>query len=133
MGIFSRKRNETQAVFTPVEGEQLFVGEKSYQAALIGLLKGRGHLPESLATCSKPLSESFVAHLVPEPDNSYDSNAVAVHIDGRTVAYLSRANAARYRGAFRSQRTQMAVVLWVKAGGKGIVSVWPDRDAQTRR
>lgn len=133
MGIFSRKRNEiSNAAFTPVSGEQLFVGEQSYQPALIGLLQARGHRPESLTTASQPLSESFVAHLVPEPDNAYDSNAVAVQVDGRTVAYLSRGNATRYRGAFGTQRGQMPVVLWVKARGKGIVSVWPDDDGTQR-
>ena len=135
MGLFSRKRSDTSSVaaFTPVDGEQLFVGEQSYQPALIGLLQGRGHAPESLKNCSKAVSESFVADLVPDPGNAYDPNAVAVSIEGRTVAYLSRGNAARYRTAFRAQRGVMAVVLWVKARGKGIVSVWPDDDGVPSR
>jgi hypothetical protein len=128
MGLFSRKRSETrsEASFTPVDGEQLFVGEQSYQAALHVLLRGRGHKPEAFESCPAAVSESFVARLVPEPDNPYDPNAVAVHVDSRIVAYLSRGNAARYRRAFGTQHGEMPVALWVKPRAKGIVSVWPD-------
>lgn len=37
------------------------------------------------------------AVLVPEPDNTYDPNAVSVWIDGLKVGYLSRADAERYQ------------------------------------
>jgi len=128
MGLFSRTRSGvTQASFTPVDGEQLFVGEMSYQPHLTNLLVGLGYSTASLTTCTQPVSETFVARLVPEPRNPHDPNAVAVQIEGRTAAYLSRANAARYRAAFRSQTGEMRVVLWVKPQGKGIVSVWPER------
>lgn len=127
MGLFSRKRSEaTTASFVPVEGEQVFVGEKSYQVDLAALLEGRGYSPESLENHSEAVSESFVARLVPEPSNPYDSNAVAVHVDGRKVAYLSRRNAVLYCNASCGQAGEMRVVLWVKARGLGIVSVWPD-------
>lgn len=128
MGLFSRKRRDapTEASFTPVDGEQLFVGEKSYQPALIDLLEGRGHPAEALENCPRPISESFVAQLVPEPNNPYDSNAVAVQIGSQTVAYLSRQNAARYRGAFGTRVGEIGAVIWVKQRSKGIVSVWPD-------
>jgi hypothetical protein len=40
-----------------------------------------------------------VAHLVPEPGNPGDPAAIAVTIDDRTVGYLSRPDAARFRQA----------------------------------
>jgi hypothetical protein len=36
------------------------------------------------------------AHLVPEPDNPWDRNAVAVYVDGRKVGYLPREHTAAY-------------------------------------
>ncbi|MDA0160592.1 AAA domain-containing protein [Solirubrobacter ginsenosidimutans] len=39
------------------------------------------------------------AELVPEPDNPWDAVAVAVHVDGRHVAHLSRAAARTYQPA----------------------------------
>lgn len=127
MGFLSRLRSSpsTEASFAPIEGEQLFVGESHYQAALVDLLASRGHAPATLASCRVPVNEPFLALLVPEPRNPHDSNAVAVSVEGRTVAYLSRANAERYRGSFKTQTGQVAVNLWVKPRGKGIVSVWP--------
>jgi hypothetical protein len=131
VGLFSRKSKQgpTGATFTPIDGEQMFVGEKAYQSFLIALLSSRGHSSTSLAGIHQPISESFVARLVPEVGNPYDANAVAVHIDGRTVAYLSRGNAARWRAAYGTSQAESPVVLWVKVRGEGIVSVWPDRGA----
>ena len=36
------------------------------------------------------------AHLIPEPDNPWDRNAVAVYVDGRKVGYLPREHTAAY-------------------------------------
>ena len=129
MGLFSRKPKQVRAraAFIPIDGEQMFVGEKAYQADLVALLSSRGHSPTALAGIHQPISESFVARLAPEEGNPYDANAVAVHIDGRTVAYLSRGNAARWRAAYGTKHAETPVVLWVKVRGEGIVSVWPDR------
>ncbi len=44
----------------------------------------------------------FTAQLVPEPDNRYDPNAVSVRINGLTVGYLPREDAARYAPVFSS-------------------------------
>jgi hypothetical protein len=130
MGFFSRKQvtpAARSAEFAPVDGEQLFVGELSYQAALTILLAERGHAPNSYMTIDHPVSEAFVARLTPEADNKYDANAVGVHVSGRLVAYLSRANAVRYRASFGTAVAEVPVVLWVKPGGNGIVSIWPER------
>ncbi|WP_286690032.1 MULTISPECIES: hypothetical protein [unclassified Aeromicrobium] len=127
MGFFSElfKQPPPSVTFTPVRGEQLFVGESFYQSALVGLLKARGHAPASLKNCRLPINESFVAHLTPEARNPHDPNAVAVVVDNHVVAYLSRANAAEYRRTLGTKSGEATVALWVKPGGKGIVSVWP--------
>lgn len=38
----------------------------------------------------------LTAHLVREPDNQHDRNAIAVVVNGFTVGYLSRENAGRF-------------------------------------
>jgi hypothetical protein len=45
---------------------------------------------------------SVQATLVPEPENPYDRNAVAVHVSGHKVAHLSRAEARRYQRAIQA-------------------------------
>jgi hypothetical protein len=42
------------------------------------------------------------ATLLPEPDNPFDSNAVAVQIAGETVGYLARTDARRYNRRLRA-------------------------------
>jgi hypothetical protein len=42
------------------------------------------------------------ATLVTEPDNPFDGNAVAVQVQGETVAYLSRTDAKRYQSRLRT-------------------------------
>ena len=127
MGFFSRQQRAepTAQAFVPVDGEQMFVGEQSYQPALIKLLEARGHRRASFDNRPTPISERYRAQLVPERKNPYDPNAVAVHVDGVVVAYLSRGNAARYRAAFGTQVGETDVTVWVKARAQGIVSVWP--------
>jgi hypothetical protein len=98
MGLFRHlvHRNDTAGV-KPIEGgleisatlsEGMFrvdaVGESHYQEALESIAGGRTEDGANLET---------VALLVPEPDNRYDRNAVAVWIDGKQVGYLSRGNA----------------------------------------
>jgi hypothetical protein len=49
------------------------------------------------------------ACLVPEPDNPFDANAVAVKIQGETVGYLCRADARRYQRRLLALTTAMEV------------------------
>lgn len=69
------------------------VGESFYQPALLrhcGARRGDAvH-----ATCR--------ATLVPEPDNPYDSNAVAVQISGDLVGHLAREEAQRWQLVVRT-------------------------------
>jgi hypothetical protein len=65
------------------------VGDAIHQDVLLELTGGRRHYGG--------VRMETVAHLVPEPDNADDPAAVAVTIDDRSVGYLSRSDAARYR------------------------------------
>jgi very-short-patch-repair endonuclease len=48
------------------------------------------------------IRKSVQATLVPEPENPYDVNAVAVYVSGLKVAHLSRAEARRYQRAIQA-------------------------------
>jgi hypothetical protein len=75
---------------TLLRGDRLVnaVGESHYQDALREV-SGAGGGEEVRFPCT--------AVLASEPDNPFDPNAVAVRVDGRLVAYLSRADAVGYR------------------------------------
>jgi hypothetical protein len=66
-----------------LEGDELVrvVGTSHYQDALLEL-SGRDSDEE--------IRLEKLAAFVPEPDNPHDPNAIAIHIDGRLVGYLSR-------------------------------------------
>jgi len=57
------------------------VGESHYQDALLAIVGGKR--PQSVRIPTQ-------ATLVPEPDNPYDPNAVAVYVAGRKVGHLPR-------------------------------------------
>ncbi len=63
---------------------QEVVGESNYQAALVAALS-RYHDPD--------FGSEVVAVMIAEPHNAYDSMAVRIDVRGRTVGYLSRADA----------------------------------------
>lgn len=66
-----------------LEGDELVrvVGVSHYQDALRAIA-GR--------TSDEEVRLNTIAVFVPEPDNPHDPNAIAIHIDGRLVGYLSR-------------------------------------------
>ena len=62
---------------------------------------------------------TYWAELVPETNNTYDANAVAVRINGELVGYLSRPDAKRYRSVLEDLRAagrQAAVRCDVRYG-----------------
>ena len=65
------------------------VGDAVHQEDLLGLTGGRRHYGG--------VQMKTVAHLVPEPGNAVDPEAIGVTIDGRSVGYLSRTDAAKHR------------------------------------
>ncbi len=91
MGLFRKKAPEPQPrdVILPA-GEDAYVevvGESFYQDALLAIAG-----PKTDASCRK----RKWAQLVREPQNEYDSNAVAVYIDGRKTGHLCREDAGEY-------------------------------------
>ena len=69
-------------------------GESHYQAALIEIA--------GPPTAGVVRFRTELAWLVPEPENVYDPNAVAVHIEGRHVGYLPRELASTHSAAIAS-------------------------------
>lgn len=67
---------------------QQVAGESYYEDALRAVLG-----PE----VTSGIERMTLARLVPEPSNAHDRNAVAVQIDGQTVGYLPREDAARFQ------------------------------------
>jgi hypothetical protein len=64
------------------------VGESFYQAAIDRLCGGK---------CKEGHRQTVTAHLVLEPSNPHDSNAVKVMVGEAHVGHLSRADALAYR------------------------------------
>ncbi len=70
------------------------VGESHYQKALTAICGGV--TPDGARHRCK-------AYLIPEDDNKFDANAIRVAIDGHTVGYLCREDAAYYRMLMRKR------------------------------
>jgi hypothetical protein len=79
--------DEVHDVLAPGGDIVELVGTAPYQDALQAIA---GDKPESAPELEK------WAHLVPEPDNPWDRNAVAVYIDARKTGYLPRESSAAY-------------------------------------
>jgi hypothetical protein len=101
----------TTAVTLPGATEVRVVGESAYQDALLELTGGRRHYGG--------VRMERVACLVPEPGNPADPEAIAVTIGTRTVGYLSRPEAARFRAAIAAaiERSGEASCSAVIVGG----------------
>ncbi len=106
------------------------VGESHYQEALWRIVGGLR--PE-------PVRFETHAMLVPEPENDYDANAIAILVAGLKVGYLSREDAAIYRpGLIRliesCETGLVALVAHVVGGGRrpdraiGFLGVFLDHD-----
>jgi hypothetical protein len=59
------------------------------------------------------------ATLLPEPDNPFDANAVAVQVGGETVGYLSRTDARRYQRRLRVLIAPIQVPAKLIGGTRG--------------
>ncbi len=96
------------------------VGESFYQDNLWRL---------ALARPGEPVRVEITAVLVAEDDNPYDSNAIAVWIDGLRVGHLSRENACAYRpGLLAQQRAhRMPIALTGVITGGGLRDDGPGR------
>lgn len=85
------------------------VGESNYQTALEGLTRGHNRDGHNLL---------IDAELLREPNNPYDTNAVAVRIGGHTVGYLPREQAVRVASQMRADGIDRATC------GAKIVGGW---------
>jgi HIRAN domain len=94
------------------------VGESHYQDALTAI--GGGKRTESVRIPTQ-------ATLVPEPDNPYDPNAVAVYIAGRKVGHLPRPAAQ----AFAPVGRRLAGQQQVGACSATITGGWDRGDGDT--
>ncbi|MEX1253942.1 MAG: HIRAN domain-containing protein [Dehalococcoidia bacterium] len=70
---------------------------------------GEAHYQDVLARLAGPKTSHGVsiykaAMLAPEPDNPHDAKAVAVRIDGLTVGYLSREQAATFHSVMAGEK-----------------------------
>ena len=97
MGLFSKKpkpsaQRDPIDVILPGGDVVDVVGESHYQAALESLVGGR---------CEEGWNCERWAHLVLEPDNPWDRDAVAVVIEGQKVGYLGRDDASEYAHLLR--------------------------------
>lgn len=91
------------------------VGESHHRAALISLLMKWGD-----ATAGKTeFQRAFApAALVREPNNKFDKNAVAVHVDGQLVGYVPRDAAAKLAGVLgRNGRRECRALLQGRLDG----------------
>jgi hypothetical protein len=97
-----------------LEGDDLVrvVGTSHYQDALAEL-SGR--------QADEEIRVEKIAVFVPEPDNPHDPNAVAVHIDGRLVGYLSRDENKRWGDVVSGQhRVAAEAMIAGKRGTTGL-------------
>lgn len=82
------------------------VGESNYEQAI-----RRAAGPKT----PDGVSVNTVADLVPEPNNKYDPNAIAVKVGGQTVGYLSREYAVSFSIAIAEQGYAQHGISGVKA------------------
>jgi len=103
MGFFTKRHESKQSAppsapstapqsieVTLCDGDETLevVGESHYQEALWSLVGG---------PTTEHVRLDVIAILLQEPTNAYDSNAIAVWVNGLRVGYLSRDNAVLYR------------------------------------
>ncbi|TCN32804.1 hypothetical protein EV644_1242 [Kribbella orskensis] len=140
MGLIDRLRGRAagqgamQAATTPQvqvlggDDDLEVVGESNYQSAL-------------WAICGERLGErvryTITAVLVPEPENAYDPNAIAVLIAGQIVGYLDRQTAGLYIRSLHEQMASRGAYVGLKGvivggghrnDGPGRLGVWLEHD-----
>jgi hypothetical protein len=92
------------------------VGESNYQDTLLQL--------SALFETVGRIERTFVVKLVPEPDNPFDPNAVAVMTEGDAkVGYLSRAVAKSYQKHLREQKEVVTCPAKLTGGEPGKPSI----------
>jgi hypothetical protein len=135
MGLLDRFRATPRPAATvsahlhPGDEDLEVVGESYHQEALWTICGG--------VVGGDRVRYDITAVLVPEPDNPYDANAIAVHVDGQMVGYLARDEAVRYGPGLRSLMAAcggyVALAGVIVGGGQrenglGLLGVWLEHD-----
>lgn len=130
MGLFSRRKpasaaSPPQMPSVLYEGDESLevVGESFHQDALTAIARahGAGRLVDGVRV-------DILATLLAEPANPYDSNAVAVYIDGHHVGHLSRRDAVLFQPVvMQLTRTCGYVVVRGEIVGGGMYDDGPGR------
>ncbi len=127
MGFFKRKSGLTlESLQPPIrEGwtgsdgpliEIEIVGESNYQKHIVAISELVGR-------------DKFAIHLVPEPSNKYDKNAVAVFAGGACVGYIKRDSAAYWQQKALEARQRQELLVGtavVRSASGGIYGVFGD-------
>ncbi|WP_433169155.1 HIRAN domain-containing protein [Kribbella sp. CA-247076] len=130
----SREATRAQMVTAPrvhlLDGDDDLevVGEINYQAALWAICGGR---------LGQRVRYPIGAVLVPEPHNIYDSNAIAVAVEGNVVGYLDRQTAALYVEGLHELMASSGAYIGLQGvivgggyydDGPGRLGVWLEHD-----
>jgi hypothetical protein len=114
MTWFKRKARAALAVpeVQPVTWHDVAILKRSRRLDIVG---ESHYMPHLTALLRK--GDSWDAHLIREPKNPYDANAVAVHIDGGCVGYVCRDDAVEIAPILDGMLAQhlgvmMHVALW---------------------
>lgn len=86
MGLFGKKKTEPRVAGISGDGTYGIevVGESNYRDALVSIIQ---RAPVTERNSGEVRTTAF---LVKEPGNTFDSNAIAVFIDGSQVGYIGR-------------------------------------------
>ena len=86
------------------------VGEQYHQDALERVLKK--------ATTTQSVYQH--GQLVPEPESTYDANAVAVIVGGERIGYVNREAAAQYSPVLQHRDEPLTCAVHIEAKGTGV-------------
>jgi hypothetical protein len=128
--IFPRKADTNRVLkaveFCSGDFHEALVGESHYQDELLAIAGDR------LASGRRV---EFRALLMPEPENKFDSNAVAVYAEGRgIVGYLAREVAEEYQAVIQAHVNAgkgypcCNALAWGGTQDKPAIGVWLDID-----
>lgn len=132
MGFFSQLFGDSTKkpiIVAQIQGPGKFacpvVGESNYQGALERICGGRSE---------NGADKEVIAHLVYEPDNPYDDQAVRVDVDGMTVGYLARDTARWFRVQLAEAAPGVSVAQangvirggWLRGDDQGSFGIWLD-------
>jgi hypothetical protein len=111
MGVFGLVRRvlgrakEPALLYKEAGGQVEFVGFGNF----VQKVAGESHYQAALEKIAGPKTDAnadyrTVAHLVPEPKNKYDRNAIRVEIDGVKVGYIPKEDTGLFNVVLKGRR-----------------------------